>query len=94
MEPCSAEVELPCPAASGALPPVNPIRPLNLEILILLFDDKLFSFSIWQGWKDLRQKLVSPSCQSNLTSDPAMSPHVSITTPPPPTSGSCLQLLL
>ena len=27
---------------------------------------------------------LPPSCQSNLTSDPAMSPHVSITTPPPP----------
>ena len=76
MEPCLCSVVL-----LVEPPSANPISPLILKFLILLFDDK--PFSVWQGWYRGRS-WAPPSCQSNLTSDPAMSPHVSITTPPPP----------
>ena len=62
--------------------PSNPIQPLILRFLILLFNKTPTIDKSEQEYYKGRSWSPRQACQSNLTPDPAMSPHVSITTPP------------
>ena len=70
----------PCLAKAFILP--NPIQPLILRFLILLFNKTPTIDKSEQEYYKGRSWSPRQACQSNLTPDPAMSPHVSITTPP------------
>ena len=60
----------------------NPIQPLILRFLILLFNKTPTIDKSEQEYYKGRSWSPRQACQSNLTPDPTMSPHVSITTPP------------
>ena len=85
MEPCLCSVVL-----LVEPPSANPISPLILKFLILLFDDK--PFSVWQGW--YRGRSWAPPLlpiQSNLWSRHESS--CLYNDPATPKSGSCFQPL-
>ena len=61
---------------------ILPIQPLIRRFLILLFNKTPTIDKSEQEYYKGRSWSPRQACQSNLTPDPAMSPHVSITTPP------------